>query len=168
VSVRIPILLPLAGAMWLAGAVSAFAQDVEPTVEDRARFQGCLADTLESEASAEKCRDVVSRPCMDEPQSQSTYGMNACMVREQRLWDEMLNDEYGRLRRGLAPELAGELRDVQRAWIAYRDVKCLLVREVIEGTIASNIAGACMLETVARRAIELQDLRKSAGLGVMK
>ena len=164
---RLRKLLPLAGTVWLSMA-AAWAQDVEPTIEDRTRFQGCIADTLETEASAEKCRDVVSRPCMDEPQSQSTYGMNACMVREMKLWDEMLNDEYGRLRRGLAPARAEDLKQVQRAWIAYKDVKCLLVRQAIEGTIASTIAGGCMLETIARRAIELQELRKWAGIGVTR
>lgn len=163
-SVAFRLILPLAGAVWLCAA-GAGAQDMEPTIEDRARFQGCIADTLESEESADKCKDVVSQPCMDEPQSQSTYGINACMVRELKLWDEMLNDEYGLLRRGLALEQAEELKQVQRDWIVYKDGKCLLVRRAIEGTIASTMAAGCMLETVARRAIELQDLRKWAGLG---
>jgi uncharacterized protein YecT (DUF1311 family) len=111
-----------------------------------------------------KCRDVVAKPCIDEPGGQSTQGMNACMAREAVLWDELLNQEYRRLKSGLEPEQFEALRDAQRAWIAYKDVKCDILPMVVEGTIASNLAAGCALETLARRAIELQELRTYAGI----
>ena len=52
-----------------------------------------------------------------------------------------------------------ELRQVQRAWITYRDRKCAFFRvHYAGGSMARWLAAQCMMDTTARRAIELRFL----------
>ena len=66
----------------------------------------------------------------------------SCQIREQKIWDDYLNDW---------------LKSAQRAWIQYRDAKCDYWEKRYEGgTFASVAAGNCMRVTTGQRAIELR------------
>ena len=76
-----------------------------------------------------------------------------------------MNREYKALRddfraRDGGEDLARQLRDAQRAWIAFRDADCGLVYAIwAGGSIRIIVAGNCHLDKTARRSIELRDMR---------
>ncbi|MCW2307223.1 lysozyme inhibitor LprI family protein [Rhodobium gokarnense] len=142
-------------------AVAASDDPAEPSPEDHQAVQECLeasrgAETLKIAAD---CIGVVANPCLDVPDNQTTYGMASCLQREERIWDSLLNDWYGSARQYLSAELKRQFRDVQRAWIAWRDAKCGFEHAKYEGGTLGTVTGAsCMLETTGARALELRSL----------
>jgi uncharacterized protein YecT (DUF1311 family) len=127
---------------------------------------GTIAACLEAERTAQRdgrgCIGRISNPCMQEPGGETTAGMKICTNREVEVWDAQLNAEYQELLGVLQGKSAEKIRAAQRAWIEMRDGDCTLPYETFEGgTIAGVIAGNCMLDHTATRALQLHDLRTS-------
>jgi len=109
--------------------------------------------------------------CMDiEEGGHSTLGMMSCLLKERDVWDEQLNEAYG-LARDTArfldkedleffPEFAvrdTQVRDAQRAWIAYRDAKCDMEYGLWgSGSMRQIIGADCLMQMTARRTLELR------------
>ncbi|MCC6002224.1 MAG: DUF1311 domain-containing protein [Pararhodobacter sp.] len=122
----------------------------------------CLAD-----GGGRDCIGLAADRCMEySAGGYSTYGMNACLESERLWWDEALNAHYQDLRsRERAndtnavpgqPPAAEALRDMQRAWIAFRDATCQY--EALRwygGTGASGQFLACQLRLTAEQALAL-------------
>lgn len=109
------------------------------------------------------CVGRVSDPCLESDAGQSTVGMVECTDRETKVWDAMLNDEYGRLLALLKGKAADEVRDAQRIWITLRDADCKVPYELFEGgTMAQPIAANCNLTHTADRAIQVRAWRDMA------
>ena len=99
----------------------------------------------------------------------STVGMGFCLGAERDWWDDRLNTAYGevmtRAEAGDAeldsldaagPRQAGALRDMQRAWIAFRDAACEYeATRWGGGTGAGPAAAQCALTLTARQANQL-------------
>jgi len=99
----------------------------------------------------------------------STYGMGGCLNFEAEWWDGQLNIVYKKLRRqekaddeanaefsDNLPKQAEALRDMQRAWIAYRDATCEYEYSQFGGGTGGGPAGiACTLHLTAAQAIYL-------------
>ena len=102
------------------------------------------------------------------PGGQSTAGMGGCLDAEWQWWDARLNTAYKDLmalhraedaaaQGSFAPPLAPALRDMQRAWIAWRDARCGYdAAQWGGGTGAGPASAACLMETTAQQAIDLQ------------
>ncbi len=100
--------------------------------------------------------------------------MTSCTLAEARVWDGFLNSEYAATMGFFQdwdegesthfPEYAKRqenLRDAQRAWIAYRDAECGLANAIWGSGSMRHIAGStCMLNMTARRTIELFEMRE--------
>jgi uncharacterized protein YecT (DUF1311 family) len=96
----------------------------------------------------------------------STYGMSYCISLESEWWDEALNFEYarvlseaafldGELSEGL-PSVAEALREMQRAWITYRDATCAFeAAQWGGGTGAGPAYNGCVMRLTAEQAITL-------------
>lgn len=154
----------LAGMMLVVASVEGLAGDLDkPTRDDTAMFADCLDKVDPSSGSAEACIGSISERCMELSEGASTLGMNACFRRETRLWDDMLNRDYQAIRKSQPGEEFTNLRDVQRAWIAFRDLKCRYPYVAIKGTLASTLAASCMNTETARRAIDLMQWRQMLG-----
>jgi len=155
--------LPLSMLALLASP--ALAED-SSTKADIAAIQSCLDGAGDDPTS---CIGAISNPCQEEPDGQTTLGIDACLGREQAAWDAILNRRYKaamadakdmdrRLQEesGTEPGVADSLLKAQRAWIAFRDAECERQYELYkEGTIRTNIASACQNELTAERAIAL-------------
>jgi uncharacterized protein YecT (DUF1311 family) len=95
--------------------------------------------------------------------------MMFCLLAERDLWDRLLNQEYAAARqraqaaddaeRPYHPEYAQrvtQLRDAQRAWIAFRDAECALQYGAWGAGSMRQIAGAdCQMRLTAARTIDL-------------
>ena len=100
----------------------------------------------------------------------STVGMGACLDQEWQYWDARLNaacstvmEEAGKADAELeefgsaAPRQAPALRDMQRAWIAFRDAKCAYEASTWGGgTGAGPAAIQCMMVTTGVQALYLE------------
>jgi len=130
---------------------------------------GTIAACLKAERGAgrggQACVGRISKPCMKEPGGETTAGMKMCTGRELKTWDALLNAEYRRLLGGLEAKSQEKIRAAQRAWIAMRDGDCALPYDTFAGgTLAGVVAGSCLLDHTATRALQLRDLRETNDL----
>ena len=147
----------------LAG--SAAAQEI--TYSDEATAT-CLAEAEEfTDTSA--CIGLSANLCMEGPGGYSTYGMGGCLDRELSFWDDLLNENYrARMVQAKAadadyadhepalPKQAEALRDMQRAWITFRDAACDYERSQWGGgTGAGPATLACLMQLTGEQALRL-------------
>lgn len=116
------------------------------------------------------CIGLTAERCMQSTLDQSTLGMSECLNAELEWWDARLNRAYQLLRDreaqedadmaadGVnAPIQAEALRDMQRAWITYRDAACDFARSQWGGGTGGGPATlSCLLRQTALQAIHLQ------------
>ena len=97
--------------------------------------------------------------CVTKTQTQegaSDRGTADCYRLETAIWDDLLNENYKSLAADLDDEQKAKLRDMQRAWIAYRDSTCGFYYTKIQGTMAAPMGAACAARETARRAVLLK------------
>ena len=59
--------------------------------------------------------------------------------------------------------MAARLRETQRGWIEWRDLKCRFAYDEFRGGTLGRITGAdCIMNMTAERAFELEDLKDAA------
>jgi uncharacterized protein YecT (DUF1311 family) len=138
----------------------AMAQDL---VFDIAPVEACL-----QAGGGEACAGLAAEQCIEAtPGGYSTVGMGGCLHYELMAWDGWLNEVYQALSPKLkaedaeamsyAPKQAEALRDMQRAWIGYRDAKCAYVASQWGGgTGAGPASTSCHLHETARQMLYLQ------------
>jgi len=136
----------------LLGAPNAYAQGGKPDGRDSRAIQDCIKSNSKK---PESCIGLVSNPCLDRDDAQSTAGMVACIARETAVWDDILNETYRRLRGKLDPQQRTKLRDMQRAWIVSRDKTCAFYWDYFQGTMASPMSADCVNTETARRTLFL-------------
>jgi len=146
--------LALISVLFLGAPVT--AQDLvyhpDPTID-------CLADAT-NPAMRHACVGAAANLCMaDNPGGSSTVGMGSCLDQERAWWDARLNDVYGRLLTQYAeqPAVLDNLRDMQRAWIPYRDARCDF--EFVQrggGTGGGPAILACLMNATAEQVFVLE------------
>lgn len=144
-------------------AAPAAAQDA-PSF-DAAPVLACL----DGNGTAETCAGLAAAACMEGEGGQTTVGMGFCLGAERDFWDARLNTAYGavmtRAEAGdasaggpVAITQATGLRDMQRAWITFRDAACTFeATRWGGGTGANPAATQCALTLTARQTQWLQD-----------
>jgi len=85
-----------------------------------------------------------------------------CADKERQHWDKILNSTYKKLMAKYKdrPKKQKELRKLQRAWIAYRDLNCefyIGLNDDPPGTMEQGFYRFCLMRMTAQRAQELQD-----------
>ena len=85
--------------------------------------------------------------------------MNACALDAYRAADAELNAVYARLRARMPEEERRELRDVQRAWLVYRDGHCRMEAAGFEGgSMQPLILHGCLAHLTRERTEKLKEL----------
>lgn len=117
-------------------------------------IETCLADKRPLLTHGYACIGRFSAACLAHSGNRTTAGMERCYLDEYRAWDVLLNRHFRERPRGAG---SVELQQVQRAWITYRDRKCAFFQvHYAGGSMARWLAAQCMMDTTARRAIELR------------
>lgn len=117
-------------------------------------IESCLAGKSPLLTHGYHCVGQFSAACLKHAENQTTAGMERCYHDEYRAWDALLNRYYNELPKGAK---GAELQQVQRAWITYRDRKCAYFQtHYAGGSMARWLGAQCMMDTTARRAIELR------------
>lgn len=93
------------------------------------------------------------------PDAVSTVDIVECLGELYEEQDARLNTAYRAAIEPLEGERRTQLRDAQRAWVAFRDANCLFYRSG-EGTIAAIEGNSCMVEVTRARAEELERMSK--------
>lgn len=158
--VRAAHLLCLVLAICLV-AGRAEAQTRKPTSKEISAIRNCADKHTDDAFEAERrcVFNLVATPCTDTKAGQSNLGMADCYRVEQVIWDDLLNDNFKSLRDDLDDARKAKLRDMQRAWIAYRDTTCAFYADKIQGSMAVPMAAACATRETARRALVLTVFR---------
>lgn len=145
-------------------ASEAVAQD--DVVFHRELVQQCF-DKARSYGGSDSCIGSAADLCMEQNEGgYSTYGMSYCISLEAEWWDEALNFEYSRVLSEAAfldgelsedlPSVAEALREMQRAWITYRDASCAFeAAQWGGGTGAGPAYNGCVMRLTAAQAITL-------------
>ena len=150
------------GLVW---GSAAFAQDL---IFDPAPVEACLA---EGASDPRQCIGLAAAACVEAtPGGTTTVGMGGCADRELSYWDARLNRAYGALRPHMAQMDAGNaipgrdlpsaeiaLRDMQRAWIGFRDARCAYDAAQYGGGTGANPAFlTCMMQETGEQALALE------------
>jgi uncharacterized protein YecT (DUF1311 family) len=134
-------------------------------VFDPAPTETCLAQAGDRVAQR-GCIGQAALACMGQPFGDTTVGMGFCFDQELTLWDGKLNARYQSLRSALArmddarmagaPAQAEELRDMQRAWIRFRDARCgFEAAQWQGGTGAGPALYGCLMQVTGEQALYL-------------
>lgn len=151
-------------------ASPAMAQDLAFRVD---ATQSCLWTVAEG-PGLRACIGRAAQACMEQPGGSSTIGMEYCLGQELRFWDDMLNEAYGKLMpvmrssdARLPSDLANQassLRDMQRAWITYRDARCAHEAALWQGGTGARTAYAyCQMDQTGEQALYLSALYSGEG-----
>ncbi|MBT8460728.1 MAG: DUF1311 domain-containing protein [Boseongicola sp.] len=152
--------------MALMGAGAANAEELSFTM---APTQACLADAEGVDRIS--CAGASAEYCMSKPAGSSTVGMGFCLGRELGDWDDRLNAAYAELRRVerrvmeeaktlelRVPDTVLALRNMQRAWMQFRDATCTYEFSTWGGGTGGGPANtACLLDLTARQTLMLED-----------
>ncbi len=85
--------------------------------------------------------------------------MNACVYQEYQALDQKLNKAYSEYRSLLMPSQKRQLKEVQLAWIKFRDLSCTFESSGVEGgSIQPFIKGSCLTEKTRDRLNEITRL----------
>ncbi|SMX32611.1 lysozyme inhibitor LprI family protein [Octadecabacter ascidiaceicola] len=154
--------------LFSALAVPAAAQDfsIDPHLIDR-----CLAINDETPM---RCVGRQADECAQRNGGGADMVISACLAAEAEVWDGMLNRVYGRVLEhaktherwdvGYQPnQLTDAVREMQRAWIAYRDATCghALARATPFGSGAGPAINECELHETARQYFQLTRIERS-------
>jgi uncharacterized protein YecT (DUF1311 family) len=136
-------------------ASPALAQEDKLDAAAAKTIKDCIRKAGADNGKREACIHKVAQPCLDRDDSRSTADINACVAREQKVWNAILNDTYKRLRLKLDQEQQVKLREMQRAWIASRDKTCAFYWDYFQGSMAAPMSIGCENSETARRALFL-------------
>lgn len=149
-------------ALLLIAPLAVQAQDLSFSTGS---LEACMEVTEENPSF---CIGEAAATCMEStPYGYSTVVMSGCMDAELSYWDKRLNVAYKQLRasakvmdqdRGAgAPSQEIALRDMQRAWIKFRDQKCSFsASQWGGGTGAGPAYVGCLMEETGMQAIFLE------------
>ena len=147
----------------LAGSAS--AQDANGLFYDFGPTASCLA-SAQSLAAKQDCVGRAAEACIEKT-GYATPVLSGCASRELEDWDVRLNAVYQQQRAyarefdmGNDPNLPGldtSLRDMQRAWIPYRDATCVYeAAQWSGGTGAGPAYIGCLLSLTGDQALYLE------------
>ena len=131
--------------------------------------EACLA-AADSDAARFDCAGTSAAACARSPDGGTTVGTGFCYGREADYWDARLNAAFAALRsaeRAMMDEMAAigarvpdtvdALRDMQRAWIGYRDASCAYEYATWGGGTGGGPAtSACLMRETARQTLKLE------------
>ena len=160
-----------AAALALMTAPSAYGQKAELASESSTTvLETCLAEAEAGDRDRQSCVGKMYDACPGN--AGSTLEMVTCITDETAFWDARLNQVYRELMAlyqqqdsefGDDYNMAARLRETQRGWIEWRDLKCRFAYDEFRGGTLGRITGAdCIMNMTAERAFELEDLKDAA------
>lgn len=173
--VRINLAALCLAALCAPGLAQQDSTVFEGPVADVSIVEACLENAMIARedgvaADLHDCIWLAANACMKQPGGNSTAGMIGCTAQETDYWDMLLNQSYQQRMaeaqdwrpddipggtEDIAP--ATLLRQMQRDWIAYRDLMCSWRSDPWQGgSIVNVLRAGCMLDATAEQALLLR------------
>lgn len=150
--------LSLAASFLIGANALAGPEGDPPKPAVKAAVEKCLAEKVKASKPLEDCIGVFANACLEKGEDPSTYGMIACHGDEADVWDERLNRDYQTLMKTMKSPGKERVRDLERAWIAFRENKCAY-REMKDNGMAGMIQNIhCYKEETGRQALFLHGI----------
>lgn len=109
------------------------------------------------------CNSALAADNCKDPQSQ--LAMNTCAAKEYEREDSKLNQLYKELVNKVDADKKSKLKEVQSAWIKYRDLQCDYDSSAYQGgTIYSLVLSTCLTQTTRQRNKDLKAMLEEASL----
>lgn len=159
--------LAILAALWVTHPAQ--AQDL---IYSNEATLSCISSNSDR-VSRMRCIGLSADACMqNSPGGETTVGMGGCLHREFQAWDKLLNKTYGQyLQRAQAidaenakysdnlPKLAVSLREMQQAWIPFRDATCDYERaQWGNGTGGGPATARCRMRVTAEQTLALDEM----------
>jgi uncharacterized protein YecT (DUF1311 family) len=140
----------------ILASTPAGAQTRQPTAAEIKLLRDCAAKHPDDGKGEEECAfKLVADPCIEK--NGSNLGTADCYRIETVIWDAILNDNYKALMEAIDDkDDQNKLKEMQRAWVAYRDTTCDFYWYKIHGSMSVPMTAACQLRETARRAMLLE------------
>ncbi|MGH1413300.1 MAG: lysozyme inhibitor LprI family protein [Pelagimonas sp.] len=145
-----------------------FTMLASPVIAQDLTYSDYATDAcLQSDRPFLDCVGLSALQCMqDTPGGFSTYGESGCLDAELQFWDRLLNVNYKQrmavskqndaANEGFGPSQAQALKQMQRAWIPFRDAKCDFERSQWGGGTGGGPATLnCLMYATAEQAVLL-------------
>jgi uncharacterized protein YecT (DUF1311 family) len=129
-----------------------------PKPEVKAAVEKCLAEKAKANKQPEECVGAVADACLEKGKDLSVYDIIGCHGDEADVWDERLNHDYQALMKTMKGPDKERVRDLERAWIDFRDKKCAYRQMEDEGMVGMIQNIHCYNVETARQALFLQDI----------
>lgn len=148
--------LLIAGAMLCCLAETSHAQNRKPIAAETKLIRDCAAKHADDGEGERECAfKLVADPCVEK--DDSNLGTANCYRMEAVIWDELLNENYKDLMDAIEEKQdQDKLKEMQRAWVKYRETTCEFYWHKIHGSMAVPMTAACQLRETARRALLLK------------
>lgn len=88
----------------------------------------------------------------------NTIGISHCYEEELKYQDGKLNLAYKKVKSSIQPFRLNDLKEVQRSWMKYRDIKCSFFNHKESGQTGSIEEQECIVKETISRTKELQGL----------
>lgn len=150
------VLIAAALGMPATAAPPTFDSDViEPTLE-----QCIVAATTQGSSEGgpiiTDCVSLGSHACQAQQTSPSSSVILKCDAQELMFWEALIKFEMVQLQTSLKPPGQAALKASEKAWIAWKDARCDLVRKSGKNAALTAVdVSFCLMETTALRAIDL-------------
>ncbi|SMH57915.1 Uncharacterized conserved protein YecT, DUF1311 family [Azospirillum lipoferum] len=118
----------------------------------------CVATASSAHAESRNL-SITYTNCMDNAGG-VTAEMHGCIGAEHEKQDKRLNAAYKAAMKTVEGKRAQDFKEVQRAWLKFRDLNCGFAGGG-EGTIAGILGASCVLNMTAERADELQAIAEA-------
>lgn len=132
----------------------------------RADWSTIAACVQESGDSPRVCVGAVAVLCLARQRGGNRSDVElACNAREAAVWRERLDAAAAVLMDRLQGDARARFLGIQRDWEAYAAQRCAVMAEVRPSPSAALAASRCDLREIARRAIDVDSLSRSANPG---
>jgi uncharacterized protein YecT (DUF1311 family) len=154
---RLLVIAAITAAALCSSVLPAAAQNLA-SPKDAGAIRSCAEKYKDdiNEADRRCIFAIVVDPCTKRRAGQSSQGAADCYRAEHDIWDEILNENLRVLRDSLDDDQKTKLRDMQGAWIEYRNTTCQFYHDKIQGSMANEMTTACLARETARRALLLK------------
>ena len=155
--------------LWIVLAIMALPAAAQDLPFSPKATEACL-EAATDQAGREACIGQSAEACYSRDGVYSNYAVGICFGAEADYWDVRLNTAYLALIRAetemlddlrkigaTAPDTVTALRDMQRAWIPYRDAACWYEYSTWGGGSGGGPANAeCLMHLTGRQALEME------------
>lgn len=142
---------------------AAQAQETADVAGMRRTAERCLAATQRAGTPAEACIGQGADRCLLEAGEDTTAARVQCRAAEIQAWSWLEADAFIALKDRLSPEQRTRLQAARVVWMAHYDADCGVWLDIYAGgSLGREMVGACRLDLIGRRAIDMRRRARAA------